>query len=323
MLQLDQMSQAITETNFAFPNQTAVYYGKVRDVYTIADKYMVAIVTDRVSAFDVILPRPVPFKGQVLNQLAGHFLQATADIAPNWLLSTPDPNVSIGYKCQPFKIEMVIRGCLVGHSWRQYKEGVRQLCGEILPEGMQEYDSFPQPIITPATKAQEGHDEDISAQAIVKAGLATQAEYDELANLTRQLFARGQEMAHKRGLFLADTKYEFGKKDGKIYVIDEIHTPDSSRYFYQHSYQAYLKDRQQVPKHLSKEFLREWLIAHDFQGLEGQTLPELDDAFIESISQHYIELYEQITGKKFVKAASNNIPKRIEDNVIKALKDLK
>jgi phosphoribosylaminoimidazole-succinocarboxamide synthase len=317
------MSQSITETDFSFPGQTKVYHGKVRDVYTIADKYMVAIVTDRVSAFDVILPRPVPYKGQVLNQIADHFLRATTDIAPNWLISSPDPNVSIGYKCQPFKIEMVIRGCLVGHSWRQYKEGIRELCGEKLPEGMKEYDIFPAPIITPATKAEEGHDEDISGADIVKTGLATQAEYDQLTDLTRKLFARGQETARQQGWFLADTKYEFGKKDGQIYVIDEIHTPDSSRYFYNDSYQTYLKDRQQTPRHLSKEFLREWLIAHDFQGLDGQTLPDLDNAFIDSVSNHYIELFEQITGKKFVKDTSDDIPKRIEANVTKALKELK
>lgn len=316
------MSQTIAETNFSFPGQTAVYHGKVRDVYTINDDLMVAIVTDRISAFDVILPRPIPYKGQVLNQIADHFLQATTDIAPNWLTATPDPNVSMGLKCVPFKIEMVIRGCLVGYSWRQYKAGERQLCGVALPDGMKEYDIFPEPIITPSTKADEGHDEDISATDIVKNGLATQAEFDELASLARQLFARGQEMAKKQGLFLADTKYEFGKKDGKIYVIDEIHTPDSSRYFYEDSYQQYLQDRKTTPHHLSKEFVREWLMDNGFQGKDGQAVPEMTDNFVASVSDHYIELYEQITGKKFIKDSSKDIQKRIEGNIIKALEAL-
>jgi phosphoribosylaminoimidazole-succinocarboxamide synthase len=322
MLQCGVMTQTITDTNFSFPGQTAVYHGKVRDVYTINDDYMVAIVTDRISAFDVILPRAIPFKGQVLNQIADHFLQATTDIAPNWLTATPDPNVSIGHKCEPFKIEMVIRGCLVGYSWREYKAGKRELCGVALPEGMKEYDIFPEPIITPSTKADEGHDEDISAEDIVKTGLATQAEFDELSTLARQLFTRGQEMAKKQGLFLADTKYEFGKKDGKIYVIDEIHTPDSSRYFYNDSYQVYLKDRKQAPHHLSKEFVREWLMGNGFQGKDGQTVPEMTDEFVKSVSNHYIELYEQITGKKFVKDTSDDIQQRIETNVLKALNEL-
>ncbi len=316
------MMQTIPETNFTFPGQTAVYHGKVRDVYTINDDFMVAIVTDRISAFDVILPRAIPYKGQVLNQIADHFLQATTDIAPNWLTSTPDPNVSIGLKCEPFKIEMVIRGCLVGYSWRQYKAGERQLCGVTLPEGMQEYDIFPEPIITPSTKADEGHDEDISAQDIVKTGLATQEEFDELSRLARALFARGQAMAKQQGLFLADTKYEFGKKDGKIYVIDEIHTPDSSRYFYEDSYQAYLQNHQTPPHHLSKEFVREWLMDNGFQGKDGQVVPEMTDEFVASVSQHYIELYEQITGKTFVKDSSDDIQKRIEANVTKALEKL-
>lgn len=313
------MSQTVAETNFNFEGQTAVYHGKVRDVYTIKDLFLVAVVSDRISAFDVILPKPIPYKGQVLNQIAAHFLQSTRDVARNWLLDTPDPTVSVGYLCEPFKIEMVIRGCLVGHSWREYKAGKRELCGVALPDGMQEYDQFPEPIITPATKAEEGHDEDISGPGIVKAGLASAEDYAELERLTRALFARGQEMAAKQGLFLADTKYEFGKRAGTIYVIDEIHTPDSSRYFYNDSYQQYLKDRKTTPKHLSKEFVREWLMDQGFQGEDGQTVPSMSDEFVQEVSRHYINLYEQITGKKFVKDDSKDTQERIEANVNEAL----
>ncbi len=318
------MAQTIDRTEFSFPNQTAVHHGKVRDVYTIADTYMVLVASDRISAFDVILPEPIPYKGQVLNQVAEYFLTRTADIAPNWLLSVPDPNVSLGVKCEPFKIEMVIRGALIGSSWRQYQSGVRELCGEILPEGLQEYDAFPDPIITPTTKADAGHDEDIAPADIIAQGLATAEEFEELSNIARKLFARGQEMAAERGLYLADTKYEFGKKDGKIYVIDEIHTPDSSRYFYKDSYEQYLADRTQPsPRHLSKEFVREWLMQNGFSGQDGQAVPEMTDEFVQSVSNHYIELYEQLTSETFVRDdEAVPILERIEDRVTLALKGL-
>lgn len=318
------MQEAIIGTDFTFPNQTNVYHGKVRDVYTIHDTYMVAVASDRISAFDVILPRPIPFKGQVLNQTATYFLKATADIVPNWLTDVPDPNVSVGYLCEPFKIEMVVRGMLVGHAWREYKDGKREICGETMPEGMQEYDLFPEPIITPATKAETGHDEDISAAEIIARSFATAEQFEELSAITRKLFARGQEMAAKQGLILADTKYEFGLKDGKIHLIDEIHTPDSSRYFYRDSYGAYIADRTQpTPKHLSKEFVREWLMAGGFSGQTGQNVPEMDDAFVDSVSERYIELYEQITGQQFVRAESESaILERVEKNVLKALEKL-
>lgn len=317
------MANSIIQTDFNFAGQNSVYHGKVRDTYTINNNLLVAIATDRISAFDVILPKPIPFKGQVLNQIATHFLNATKDIATNWLLSTPDPNVSIGTLCEPFKIEMVIRGCLVGHSWRQYNAGERILCGETMPEGMQQYDQFPEPLITPATKADEGHDEDISHVEIVKRGLATQEEFDELCQLTKALFKRGQEMAAERGLYLADTKYEFGKKDGKIYLIDEIHTPDSSRYFYQEGLRTYLEDRNQPePQHLSKEFVREWLLENDFSGQEGQMIPEMTEEFVDQISTRYIELFEKITGQTFQPADSTDILDRIEKNVTKELQKL-
>lgn len=318
------MRSTIDSTDFTLPGQTAVYHGKVRDMYSIGDKYLVAVATDRISAFDVILPRAIPYKGQVLNQIAEHCLARTNDIAPNWLLSVPDPNVSIGVHCEPYKIEMVIRAALIGSSWRQYQSGARELCGEILQEDMQEYDLFPEPIITPSTKADEGHDEDIAPDAIVAQGLATAEEFEELSNLARALFARGQELAAERGLFLADTKYEFGKKDGKIYIIDEIHTPDSSRYFYQDSYEQHLADRTKpVPRHLSKEFVREWLMENGFSGQDGQTVPTMTDEFVQSISDHYIELYEQLTGEKFVKdEAVTDLPDQIESRIINALEDL-
>ena len=300
-----------------------MYHGKVRDTYTIGNSLLVSIATDRISAFDVILPKPIPFKGQVLNQIATHFLNATKDIAPNWLLSTPDPNVSIGTLCEPFKIEVVIRGCLVGHSWREYQAGKRELCGESMPEGLQEYDAFPQPLITPATKAEEGHDEDISHADIVSRGLASQEEFNELVRLTRALFMRGQEMAAKQGLYLADTKYEFGKKDGKIYLIDEIHTPDSSRYFYKDSLEAYRSDRSKPqPAHLSKEFVREWLLSNNFSGQEDQKVPEMSDEFVQQVSERYIELFEKITGENFVPAEASSVIERIETNVKAELQKL-
>ncbi|MBI2588764.1 phosphoribosylaminoimidazolesuccinocarboxamide synthase [Candidatus Saccharibacteria bacterium] len=312
--------QTISRTDFAFPGQTGVYRGKVRDVYGIGDKYIVAVATDRISAFDVILPRGIPYKGQVLNQLAAHFLKATEGITPNWLVAVPDPNVSIGYKFEPFKIEMVVRGCLVGHAWREYKTGKRQISGFAMPDGLKEYDKFPEPILTPATKAEEGHDEDISPEEIVSRGLATKSEWEKLAQLTHQLFAKGQKMAKARGLYLADTKYEFGKSGDKIYLIDEVHTPDSSRYFYLDSYNKYSKDRKDEPKHLSKEFVREWLMEQGFNGRKGQKMPEMTDEFVNSVSERYIELYEEMSGQKFIKPpAGQDIMKRIETNAREAL----
>lgn len=284
--------------NFLFPQQTAFYRGKVRDVYTINSNLLVMIASNRISAFDVVLPRPIPFKGQVLNQIAARMLNATADICPNWLISTPAPNVAIGKKCNPFKLEMVVRGHLVGHAWRTYKSGGRTLCGIELPEGLKENDPFPTPIITPATKAEHGHDEDISKEAIIAKGLATASEWDTLASYTLQLFERGKAIAAKHGLILADTKYEFGKIGNTIYLMDEIHTPDSSRYFYAGGFD----ERQQKGEHqkqLSKEFVREWLIAHDFMGKEGQTVPEMSDEWVQTISNRYIELFEKVTGEKF------------------------
>jgi phosphoribosylaminoimidazole-succinocarboxamide synthase len=285
--------------SFDFPQQTAYYRGKVRDVYTINDIWLVMLASDRISAFDVILPRPIPYKGQVLNQIAAYMLKATADICPNWLLSSPAPNVSIGKKCVPFKIEMVVRGNLTGHAWRTYAAGSRVLCGVAMPEGMKENDYFPQPIITPSTKASEGHDEDISAEAIIDAGLATPVEWKVLCDYALQLFARGKEIAAKRGLILVDTKYEFGKIGDTIYLMDEIHTPDSSRYFYADGFE----ERQQKgerQQQLSKEFVREWLIANNFMGKQGQVVPEMTDDWVETISKRYIELYEKVIGEKFI-----------------------
>lgn len=305
---------AIRESNFQLPGQTAFYRGKVRDVYTLGDQLLM-VASDRISAFDYVLPRPIPFKGQVLNQIAAHFLKATEDIVPNWLLATPDPNVAIGHACEPFRVEMVIRGYLVGHSARVYASGVRNLCGVTLPEGMQENDAFPEPIITPATKAEEGHDEDISREDIIAKGIVSEADYVQLEAFTRALFQRGSEMAAKQGLILVDTKYEFGKKDGQIYVIDEIHTPDSSRYFYLEGY-AERQANGERQKQLSKEFVREWLIENGFQGKEGQTIPTMSDDFVWEISNRYIELYEKITGSAFVKADTSDILERIERNVL-------
>lgn len=306
--------KVIDETRFQFPGQTAFYQGKVRDVYTIGDQ-LVMVASDRISAFDHILPRPIPYKGQVLNQVATYFLEATRDIAPNWLVATPDPNVAVGMACEPFRVEMVIRAYLVGHAWREYEAGKRTLCGVAMPDGMKENDPFPQPIITPATKAEEGHDEDISREEIIAQGIVPEEEYLQLEKYTRALFEKGTEMAAGQGLILVDTKYEFGKKDGKIYVIDEIHTPDSSRYFYAEGYEERQRkgERQQQ---LSKEFVREWLMAHGFQGKEGQIMPMMPDELVDEVTKRYIELYERITGQQFVKAPLEDIGKRIEDNVL-------
>lgn len=282
------------------PNQTAFYKGKVRDVYTIADKYLAMVVSDRISAFDVVLPRPIPYKGQVLNQIAAQYLKATEDILPNWMLSTPLPNATIGVKCETYPVEMVIRGYLTGHAWRTYKSGKRKLCGVALPEGMKENDKFPEPILTPTTKAHEGHDEDISRDEIIAQGLVSKEEYEQLEKYTRAIFQRGTEMAAERGLILVDTKYEFGKIGDKIYLIDEIHTPDSSRYFYSEGFEE-RQAKGEAQKQLSKEFVREWLMENGFQGKEGQQVPEMTDEVIAGISDRYIELYEHVTGKKFVK----------------------
>lgn len=303
-------------TEFKFPGQQSYYKGKVREVYRLAGDLLVMVATDRLSAFDVVMPKGIPYKGQILNQIAQHMLQATADIVPNWLVASPDPNVSIGHACTPFKVEMVIRGYMSGHAAREYKEGKRLLCGVSMPEGMRENDAFPVPIITPATKAEEGHDEDISKEEIIAQGIVSAADYNQLEQYTRALFERGTALAKERGLILVDTKYEFGKTtDGRIVLIDEIHTPDSSRYFYAEGY-AERQAAGEPQKQLSKEFVRQWLIQHGFQGLEGQQLPEITTAYIEKVSQRYIELYEQITGETFVPAPINNLHQRIEQNVL-------
>jgi phosphoribosylaminoimidazole-succinocarboxamide synthase len=307
------MSQGIKNTDFNFPNQDKKYTGKVRDVYSIGDK-LVMIASDRISAFDVVLPRPIPFKGQVLNQIAAIFLEKTRDIVPNWVLSVPDPNVTVGKKCEPYKVEMVIRGYLAGHAWREYRDGKRTLCGCPLPDGLKENDKLPSPIITPTTKASEGHDEDISREAIIAQGIVTESEYQQLERYTHALFERGTELAEKQGLILVDTKYEFGKYEGEITLIDEIHTPDSSRYFYADGYE----DRQQrgePQKQLSKEFVRQWLISHGFQGKDGQQIPEMTDEFVNEVSERYIELFEKITGERFVKEESTDILDRIRKNI--------
>ncbi|NML39261.1 phosphoribosylaminoimidazolesuccinocarboxamide synthase [Chitinophaga sp. G-6-1-13] len=307
------------ESNFKFPGQTAFYKGKVRDVYTIEDKLMVMAVSDRISAFDVVLPRPIPYKGQVLNQVAAIMLEATKDIVPNWVKSTPLPNVTIGLKCETFPVEMVVRGNLTGHAWRTYKTGQRVLCGVTMPDGLKENDFFPQPIITPTTKAHEGHDEDISREEIIAQGLVSKEDYEQLEKYTLALFARGKEMATERGLILVDTKYEFGKIGDTIYVIDEIHTPDSSRYFYAEGYEENQKAGKQQ-KQLSKEFVREWLMENGFQGKDGQQVPEMTDEFITSVSERYIELFENITGRKFVK--EDVAPEAAEAKIVEALKQL-
>jgi phosphoribosylaminoimidazole-succinocarboxamide synthase len=308
------MSKAIKETHFSFPNQKGFYKGKVRDVY-IFDKELVVVASDRISAFDVVLPRPIPFKGQVLNQIAAGFLKATADLVPNWVTATPDPNVTIGKRCEPFKVEMVIRGYLAGHAAREYALGKRMLCGVPMPEGLKENDAFPTPIITPTTKASEGHDEDISREAILANGIVSEEDYVILEKYTRALFQRGQEMANEKGLILVDTKYEFGKADGQIYLIDEIHTPDSSRYFYAEGYEE--NQRQGIPqKQLSNELVRQGLIANNFQGKDGQVVPEMTDAIVESISERYIELFENISGEKFQKADTADLTSRIEKSIV-------
>jgi len=312
---------AIVKTDFRFPGQKSVYKGKVRDVYDIDDQYLVMVVSDRISAFDVVLPEGIPYKGQVLNQIAAQFLDATADIVPNWKIATPDPMVTVGHKCEPFKVEMVIRGYLTGSSWRAYKAGERTLCGIPLPEGMKENQKFPSPIITPTTKADEGHDENISKEEIIAQGLVSKEDYEELEKYTYALFRRGTEMAAAKGLILVDTKYEFGKKNGKIYLIDEIHTPDSSRYFYAEGYEERFAQGEKQ-KQLSKEFVREWLMENGFQGQAGQKVPEMTPAVVNSITQRYIELYENITGEKFRKAESTNALQRIERNVTDYLKTL-
>ena len=311
----------INETNFKFPNQKSVYKGKVREVYNINDTLLVMIATDRLSAFDVILPRQIPFKGQILNQIATKMMNNTADIVPNWLLANPDENVAIGHLCETFKVEMVIRGYLSGHAAREYKLGKRLLCGVTMAEGLKENDKFPEPLITPSTKADNGdHDEDISREEILSNSIVSEKDYLILEDYTRKLFQRGTEIAASRGLILVDTKYEFGKtKEGKIVLIDEIHTPDSSRYFYEEGYQE-RQDKGETQKQLSKEFVRQWLIENGFQGLEGQQIPEMSDAKISEISNRYIELYEQITGEVFVKATTDNVMNRIEKNVLQFLK---
>ena len=307
--------EAITETNFEFPKQISHYKGKVRDVYNIDNQILVMCVSDRISAFDVVLPKGIPYKGQVLNQLAAKFLKATEDIVPNWSMAVPDPNVTVGHFCEPFKVEMVIRGYLTGHAWRTYKSGKRELCGVKLPEGMKEHQRFEQPIITPSTKAEFGeHDEDISKEEILSKGIVSKEDYEQLEKYTYALFKRGTEMAKERGLILVDTKYEFGKKDGKIYLIDEIHTPDSSRYFYADEYEERF-EKGMNQKQLSKEFVREWLMENGFQGKEGQVVPEMTEEFVRSVSDRYIELYEQVSGEKFVKDETENVLSRIEKNV--------
>ena len=315
------MSNTIIDTNFNFPNQKSVYKGKVREVYNINNQELVMIATDRLSAFDVVMPKGIPYKGQILNQIATKMMAATEDLVPNWLTATPDPNVAVGHLCEPFKVEMVIRGYMSGHAAREYKAGKRVLCGVAMPEGMKENDKFPEPIITPATKAEMGdHDEDISREDILKRGIVSEDDYIVLEDYTRKLFKRGSEIAASRGLILVDTKYEFGKtKDGKIVLIDEIHTPDSSRYFYADGYEDRQK-RGEAQKQLSKEFVRQWLIANNFQGLKGQTVPFMSDEYIETVSERYIELYENITGETFVKGDVSNIQKRIEANVLAYLK---
>ena len=314
-------SKTITDTNYNFPGQTAVYKGKVREVYSLENDQLIMVATDRLSAFDVVMPKGIPYKGQILNQIATKMMRDTEDIVPNWLEATPDPNVAVGKKCEPFKVEMVIRGYMSGHAAREYKAGKRLLCGVTLPEGMQENDKFPTPIITPATKAEMGdHDEDISKEDIIKRGIVSAEDYAVLEDYTYKLFQRGTEIAADRGLILVDTKYEFGKtENGQILLIDEIHTPDSSRYFYAEGYTE-RQEKGEAQKQLSKEFVRQWLISNGFQGLEGQKLPVMTDEYIETVSERYIELYENITGEKFIKADLSDIDKRIEDNVLKYLK---
>ena len=309
---------ALEGTTFNLPQQTAFYKGKVRDVYTIADTYLVMVVSDRISAFDVVLPKPIPFKGQVLNQIAAKFLKATEDILPNWVIDVPDPNVTIGRICTPFKIEMVIRGYLAGHAWRTYKLGERRLCGVVMPEGMKENQAFPEPIITPTTKASEGHDEDISKEEIISRGIVSAEDYGKLEQYARAIYKRGQEMAKEKGLILVDTKYEFGKIGDQIYLMDEIHTPDSSRYFYLEGYETRLENGE-PQQQLSKEFVREWLIVNGFMGKEGQAVPKMSDDWVNTISERYIHLYEKITGEQFIKGEQADLLGRIEQNILASL----
>ncbi len=313
------MSEAIIRTDFEFPKQKDVYHGKVRDVYNIDDELLVMVASDRISAFDVVLPKGIPFKGQVLNQIAEKFLDATSDIVPNWKIASPDPMVTIGKYCNPFPVEMIIRGYLTGSSWRTYKSGARDICGVPVPDGLKEHQRFPEPIVTPTTKATEGHDEDISKEEIIKQGLVSPEDYAQLEDFTIKLFQRGTEIAAEKGLILVDTKYEFGKIGDQIYLIDEIHTPDSSRYFYADEYEErFAKGEQQ--KQLSKEFVREWLMENGFQGKEGQDVPEMNESFVNSVSERYIELYEQVTGEKFIKVPADSVHERIETNINNYLK---
>lgn len=313
----------LTRTDFNFPGQTGVYHGKVRDVYSVdGNNLLVMVATDRISAFDVILPKGIPFKGQVLNQIATYFLEATADLVPNWRLATPDPMVTVGYRCEGFPVEMIIRGYLTGSAWREYAAGARELCGVKLPDGMRENERFPEPIITPTTKAAEGHDENISREEIIAQGLVSEEDYKQMEEYTRALFARGTEMAREKGLILVDTKYEFGKRDGKVILIDEIHTPDSSRYFYAEGYEERF-EKGLPQRQLSKEFVRQWLIDNGFMGKEGQTVPEMTPEFCNEVSERYIELYEHITGHKFKKAPEEHLAERIENNVLSCLNMLR
>jgi len=304
------MANALKGTAFQLKGQKSLYTGKVRDVYNISDDYLIMVVSDRISAFDVVLPRGIPYKGQVLNQIASKFLDATSDIVPNWKIASPDPNVTVGHMAEPVKVEMVIRGYVTGHAWREYRDGKRTLCGVPMPDGLREHDPFPEPIITPTTKAAEGHDEDISREEILARGVVSEEDYSLMEKYTRALFQRGTEMAAEKGLILVDTKYEFGKKDGKVLLIDEIHTPDSSRYFYADGYEE-RQSRGEQQKQLSKEFVRQWLIGNGFQGKQGQTVPVMPDSFVEEVSERYIELFENITGEKFVKADTSQIEARI------------
>ncbi len=316
------MAKAIVKTSFDFPGQKSVYNGKVRDVYNIQDEYLVMVVTDRISAFDCILPKGIPYKGQVLNQIATKFLDDTRDIVPNWKISSPDPNVTIGHIAVPYMVEMVVRAYLTGHAWREYRDGKRTLCGVPLPEGMKEHDKFSEPIVTPTTKAHEGHDEDISKEEIIEKGIVPKDEYEEIEKYTLALFERGTQIAKDKGLLLVDTKYEFGKKGDEIMLLDEIHTPDSSRYFYADGYEE-RQAKGEKQKQLSKEFVREWLIERNFQGKEGQQMPEMPDEFVKQVSERYIELYENITGDIFKKADTEDIKKRIEGNVLESINKMK
>jgi phosphoribosylaminoimidazole-succinocarboxamide synthase len=316
------MTGTILSSNYSFPGQKSIYKGKVRDVYNIDDKYLLMIVSDRISAFDVVLPKGIPFKGQVLNQIAAKFLDVTSDIVPNWKIATPDPNVTFGHKCHPYPVEMIVRAYLTGSSWRSYKAGAREICGIRIPEGMKEHQKFDNPIITPTTKAEQGlHDEDISRDEIIRQGLISETVYNQIEKYTMEVFLRGSEIADQHGLILVDTKYEFGEKEGKVYLIDEINTPDSSRYFYADDYRERF-DKGLPQRQLSKEFVRQWLMANGFQGIAGQKMPQLTDLFVSEVAERYIELYEKITGDKFIKADITNVPERIEKNCITFLKSL-